>query len=85
MKLPDRTFSLCPECLRKIPASYVSVGSDVWMEKHCPEHGGFRTIVWRGPPSLEEWSGGFLPDAPFQAPANCPRNCGNCRPHDRFG
>lgn len=85
MTLRRETTSLCPECLRPLPARYEPEGDCLWMEKTCPDHGSFRTLVWRGPPSLEEWSGGVLPSPPFALPENCPLDCGSCPPHDGFG
>jgi uncharacterized radical SAM superfamily Fe-S cluster-containing enzyme len=42
------TRSLCPECLKTIPAQKVAEDDAVYLEKECPEHGKFRTIIWRG-------------------------------------
>ena len=40
-----KTASLCPECLKRIPARLVQEGTDWYMKKSCPEHGSFKTIV----------------------------------------
>jgi hypothetical protein len=56
------------------------------MEKTCPQHGEFRTILWRGLPSYESWN------SPFKQPAQpplcstnvtkgCPFDCGLCPDH----
>ena len=42
------TESVCPVCLSRIAAERVAEGDDVFLVKHCPEHGEFRTVVWRG-------------------------------------
>lgn len=43
-----KTWSLCPTCLRKIPARKTIENDAVYLEKECAEHGKFKTIVWRG-------------------------------------
>lgn len=72
------TFSVCPVCLKRIPAQRVRRGSDVFMRKICPEHGPFQTILWRGGTDLEAWIG---PEGdPIQDPP-CPEACGLCPSH----
>jgi hypothetical protein len=44
--LPKQTESLCPECIKVIPANIFADGGKVVMEKRCPEHGHFRDIVF---------------------------------------
>jgi uncharacterized radical SAM superfamily Fe-S cluster-containing enzyme len=79
------TESLCPHCLTRIPAERRLEGEDVILVKSCPEHGEFRTPVWRGNPSLSGWS---RPKKPVQSgthhPAEasgCPFDCGICSKH----
>ena len=81
-----RTESLCPTCLTRIPAERVARGEEVYLEKECPDHGSFRTILWRGPPSYEAWAPGrgAAGDGPAGASApGCPRECGLCSGHLR--
>ena len=47
--------------------------------KTCPEHGTTRTLVWRGPPDLEEWREG-AGDVGVAGP-HCPTLCGPCPDH----
>ncbi len=42
------TASLCPHCLARIPAERRTEGDEVVLVKQCPDHGEFRTVVWRG-------------------------------------
>src|SRR3989337_783361 len=60
--LPRRTGSLCPECLKVIPATlYIGDGA-LKMKKTCKEHGEFDEVCWsasgvgcrrpRGPPPV---------------------------------
>lgn len=79
------TESVCPVCLGRIPARRVRVGDEIFLEKACPEHGGFRTPIWRGGPAFETW---VRPKTPAH-PANpftavergCPYDCGLCAEH----
>ena len=79
------TTSLCPHCLRRLPASVVRRGDEVWLERTCPEHGEVRALVWRGPPDYDEWrragSGPSCCD-PAENP-DCPTACGLCAGHAR--
>ena len=49
------TWSLCPVCMRKIPAEKVAEEGDVYLEKTCPEHGPTRTLIWRGATRYLDW------------------------------
>lgn len=40
------TRSVCPVCLRGVTAALREDNDRVYMEKNCPEHGRFRTLVW---------------------------------------
>jgi uncharacterized radical SAM superfamily Fe-S cluster-containing enzyme/CTP:molybdopterin cytidylyltransferase MocA len=80
------TGSVCPICLRRVDARRVVEGSNVYLAKTCPEHGDFRTVVWRGLPSYQSW--GSAKKAPSRAPAcattvneGCPFDCGLCTGH----
>lgn len=80
------TDSVCPVCLRKIPAQRVAEDDGIYMEKQCPEHGDFRVLLWRG--SMEEYSSW---ERQKQQPAEhychthvkqgCPYDCGLCENH----
>jgi len=79
------TESVCPICLRTIPARRVRLGSQVLLDKECPEHGRFRTPVWRGNPSLGTWVRPKIPARPRQpflaTERGCPNDCGLCERH----
>jgi 7,8-dihydro-6-hydroxymethylpterin dimethyltransferase len=80
-----QTESVCPECLQRIPALRVLRGENVYLEKACPEHGFFRTVVWRGEPGLKKWVRPKKPAAPLnpftQVQQGCPYDCGLCPDH----
>ena len=77
------TRSVCPVCLSNIPAQLrEQPDGSVFMEKTCPQHGDFRTVVWRGRLPFDRWTRcaealrgdeGLL----------CPENCGLCGEHRR--
>lgn len=81
----SHTESICPECLVRIPADYVLYGEDVYLEKTCPEHGGFSTVIWRGRPDFNTWvrpKTPAYPKNPFtQVNQGCPYDCGLCPDH----
>jgi len=39
------TTSLCPACLVRIPADVFDRGNEVWMDKTCPDHGSFSSLL----------------------------------------
>lgn len=81
----SRTESLCPSCLKKIPAFRVTDGMDVYLEKRCDMHGVFYTVIWRGNPAFETWARPKLPARPpvcyTETVKGCPFDCGLCDAH----
>lgn len=41
------TISVCPECLKRIPAQIVEENGEIYMNKSCNEHGMFHTLIWQ--------------------------------------
>ncbi len=80
MMAGQSTFSLCPVCLKRIPAVYITEGDTVYLAKECDEHGSFRTVVWKGFPDRAErcLDTGMSEDNP-----SCPELCGLCDNHLR--
>ena len=77
-----RTWSVCPVCLKRIDAVKVRRGRGVYLEKKCPDHGFFSTIVWRDRVNLDGWTGKL--DAPVdEGNPDCPHACGLCADHLR--
>lgn len=81
----ENTESVCPVCLKKIPATRVARGNDVFLVKTCEDHGTFDTVIWRGTPSIEEWQ---RPKEPAHVAVfygnvrrGCPFDCGLCEGH----
>ncbi len=82
MEVLRNTRSVCPVCLRRLPAALIGSGGQVIMEKSCPDHGLFRTTVWRGLSDFEKWRGNIPPLSEDEG-LSCPENCGICGQHGR--
>ncbi len=82
------TESLCPVCLRKIKATRLLQGNDVFLLKECQDHGSFRTVIWRGPPAMWEWQRSketVHPPICYGTVENgCPFDCGLCSIHEQL-
>lgn len=78
---PEQTASLCPHCLRRIPARRITEADAVYMEKTCPEHGDLaRVLLWRNSPKpYHEWT--RCGSSPVSLSEECPSNCGLCPDH----
>lgn len=83
--LLSTTESLCPECLKKISAQRVLNGETVYLAKCCPEHGEYRTLLWRGSPRWDSWVRPTIPTPPKECftyvEKGCPFDCGLCADH----
>jgi len=85
--LPKTVESVCPECMRLIPAVLLERGGKVWMEKTCPEHGPFEDIYWSHASlylKAEEYhygDGEGLANPNTPATGRCPEQCGICPDH----
>ncbi|NLN06434.1 MAG: radical SAM protein [Firmicutes bacterium] len=79
-EIKRRTYSVCPVCLKRIPAIHAAYGKTVYLEKTCPQHGDFAAVIWRGLRDLETWRGN-LPEIEEGENENCPRACGLCPEH----
>ena len=77
-----KTRSVCPVCLRRLPAQLLREESGrILLEKNCPEHGDFRVPVWQGKVDWDSWLLGTPPLA-ADAGLHCPENCGLCPEHE---
>lgn len=79
------TESLCPVCLKKIPARYERIDGKAYMIKECPEHGEFKVLFWRDADMYESWmrQGVHAPARDHGRPEKlgCPFDCGLCDEH----
>lgn len=81
----SHTESVCPVCLRRISADRVLIDEDIYLIKECPEHGGFKTVIWRGTPKFGQWDRQNEHTPPkavlTQTVSGCPFDCGICPGH----
>lgn len=76
------TRSVCPICLKNIPAFLMQEASGViYLKKACPEHGAFQVPVWQGNLDFEQWVQYAEPLHPGSG-LHCPENCGICSEHE---
>jgi hypothetical protein len=82
---PSETQSVCPVCLKRVKATRVLLGDAVFLVKECEDHGPFRTVIWRGEPSMAEWRRPKPPVHPDvcygTVEKGCPFDCGLCADH----
>ncbi len=82
-----KTQSVCPVCLQRISAQKVKYGDKVYLEKTCPKHGFFKTLIWNGYPDYELWGLKRAEASPgpslTQTDQGCPFDCGICPAHRR--
>lgn len=85
------TESVCPECLCRIAAHKVAKADGIYLEKVCPQHGAFSTLIWRGDAeSYWRWGAHQQPSEAKPAlcqkdvsEAGCPYDCGLCGAHQQ--
>ncbi len=76
------TRSVCPICLRNLPARLERLEDGrIDLKKRCPEHGDFSVPVWHGKVDWDSW---LLetPSLPENEGMSCPENCGICAEHE---
>ena len=82
MREPVRyTRSLCPVCLKNLPAELVrDDDGKIYIKRCCPEHGEFEALIWKGLFDFDSWTRGAsqLDDG---CAVHCPDNCGICSEH----
>jgi uncharacterized radical SAM superfamily Fe-S cluster-containing enzyme len=84
--LPKTTLSLCPECIKKIPADIYEEGGKVLIRKECPEHGEFKDVYWSDVDMYlmaEKYAhdGVGLMNPQITDATQCPEQCGLCNLH----
>jgi tetraether lipid synthase len=85
--LPRRTRSLCPDCTQLIDAMIFEDAGKVVMEKHCPNHGDFRDVIYSDARlylQMEQWTFGDnrgLENPVVTDATRCPDDCGLCNLH----
>ncbi|KYH36889.1 MAG: molybdenum cofactor biosynthesis protein, partial [Candidatus Bathyarchaeota archaeon B23] len=87
MNFIKETKSLCPECLRVLPATIYEEGGRVYIKKTCPEHGEWTDLYWG---DYEQYMKAFkyehlgkkLDNPRTKAKMGCPYDCGLCSEHN---
>lgn len=85
-----KTESVCPVCLRVLKAEKRAEKDGIYMDKTCPEHGSFSSLIWEGDLlSYFQWSTESIreeqPVMPKGTEKGCPYDCGLCEKHQRKG
>ena len=84
----NETESVCPVCLKRIKATRLLQGDEVFLVKECGDHGSFSTVIWRGEPSISEWRRPKDPVHPELCyrtiEKGCPFDCGLCEAHEQL-
>ncbi|GAB6143570.1 hypothetical protein JCM12294_10080 [Desulfocicer niacini] len=84
-KVLAHTRSLCPHCLKKVPAQRIQKKDAVFLVKTCPDHGPMSTLIWKGPPDMSAWVRTKTPAGPVMCGTEirqgCPFDCGICPQH----
>ncbi|WP_456478747.1 tetraether lipid synthase Tes [Geoglobus ahangari] len=80
-----QTKSLCPECLKVIPARVYEENGKVMISKRCEEHGEFVDVYW-GDAEMFRKAMNYAHDGhglatPIVEESNCPFTCGLCSNH----
>lgn len=80
-----KTQSLCPVCLKRIDAQIYLQGNNYYLEKNCPSHGVFKTIVWKDSIPMEKWiikkERAYIKNPLSKVQKGCPFDCGLCSEH----
>jgi uncharacterized radical SAM superfamily Fe-S cluster-containing enzyme len=64
------TESLCPVCLKKIPARYERIDGKAYIVKHCQEHGEFKVLFWRDADMYAAWKRQCIPSSTGERPGD---------------
>jgi uncharacterized radical SAM superfamily Fe-S cluster-containing enzyme len=85
-QLLAETESVCPVCLQTLAAQRVVEDDNIYLTKYCPQHGHFKTILWRGVDSYRQWGkrGSHAARPPVcetVVERGCPHDCGLCPDH----
>ncbi len=84
--LPKTTRSLCPECLKVVPATIFEQDGKVMMEKECPDHGKIVDVYWSDKDMYLRaerfaYDGTGIENPTIPNATVCPNECGLCQLH----
>ncbi|WP_236610571.1 tetraether lipid synthase Tes [Methanocaldococcus villosus] len=79
------TLSLCPVCLKRIPAIVYEENNKIFIKKSCPEHGEFKDLYWSDARLYKKYNKyEFVNKIDFhqtEIDKGCPYDCGLCPAH----
>lgn len=76
------TRSVCPICLKNLPADLVEKEDGrIFLTRTCPDHGSFSVPIWQGKIDFSRWLLGTGPLKDGMG-TGCPENCGICSEHE---
>jgi uncharacterized radical SAM superfamily Fe-S cluster-containing enzyme len=86
MNTIEKTESICPECLKLLPADIFERDGKVFIKKKCPRHGSFEDLYWG---SYEMYNrakkfardGRGIKNPTVKGRIKCPFDCGLCSEH----
>lgn len=84
--VPEETISICPECLKNIPADIIEKNGKILLSKKCSAHGDFEDIYWSDPVLYKKYkkfaqNGTGVTNPNTKSKNDCPANCGLCSEH----
>ncbi|UCD93261.1 MAG: radical SAM protein [Methanobacteriota archaeon] len=85
-KIPRQTESMCPECLKVIPATLFESEGALKMKKKCEEHGEIEDVIWSDIELYKKaesfaFDGVGIENPAIESATNCPFECGLCNLH----
>jgi uncharacterized radical SAM superfamily Fe-S cluster-containing enzyme len=87
MNIIKETQSLCPECLKILPATIFEEDNKIWIKKNCSKHGEFLNLYWgdykmyqKAMKFYHDGKGIQNPNIKTENPL-CPKDCGLCKMH----
>jgi 7,8-dihydro-6-hydroxymethylpterin dimethyltransferase len=87
LEISPGTRSLCPACFRIITARKIEENDKIYLEKTCPEHGGYKVLIWRqNARHYTDWAKGSVRGSGAvrnysNITRGCPYDCGLCPEH----
>ncbi|AAB98614.1 TPA: radical SAM protein [Methanocaldococcus jannaschii] len=83
--MEKKTLSLCPICLKRIPATILEEDGKIIIKKTCPEHGEFKDIYWGDAELYKKFDKyefiGKIEVTNTKVKNGCPYDCGLCPNH----
>ena len=82
-----KTMSVCPVCLKRIPASILEEDGKIFIEKECKEHGKVKEVYWSDAALYKKFesfneNGVHVTNPSVEVKKGCPWDCGLCDAHE---